>query len=111
MANDRDLLFDILVAARRISDFVAGYEYDGFLRDERTRWAVESQFIVIGEAARNVSDEFRNSHPEVPWREMIGMRNRIAHGYTSIDWQIVWQTSVERVPFLAAHIETLIGRP
>lgn len=111
MANDRDLLVDILVAARRIADFVAGYELESFLRDERTCWAVHSQFVVLGEAARSVSESFQEAHPEIPWREMIGMRNRMAHGYNTIDWTIVWQTATERVPALALQLEASLESP
>jgi uncharacterized protein with HEPN domain len=76
MKPDVDLVLDLVNAARLVQTFVGGMSFKEFLADEKTRFAVFSQFVILGEAARRVSQEFRDSHPDVPWREMISMRNR-----------------------------------
>ena len=83
-------LVDILTAIDRALGFVKGFDADRFYEDQRTRWAVYSQVIVIGAAARRISGEFQDHHPDVPWAEMIGMRNKLAHDYDDVDWSLVW---------------------
>lgn len=78
-----------------------------FLSDKRTQQAVIMSLIVIGEAATKVMDEhevFCEAHPEVPWRAMRGMRNRIAHGYFDINLELVWETMQTALPDLLAHL-------
>ena len=62
----------------------------------------------MGEAARRVADEFRQQHSDLPWHQMIGMRNRIVHGYDEINWQIVWQTASRDIPDLVAKLHSLL---
>jgi len=72
--------------------FVEGFEETDFLLDKRTQQAVIMSLVIIGEAASRIMDQyagFTNSHPDVPWRNMRGMRNRLAHGYFEIDIEIV----------------------
>ena len=61
-----------------------------FLDDVKTRSAIERQFTVFGEAAARVSKEFRDAHPEVPWRTIVGLRNTLIHGYDAVDPEKVW---------------------
>jgi uncharacterized protein with HEPN domain len=110
MSIDIATLIDIRAAIDRALDFAAGMDYDGFLNDQRTRWAVCSQVMVIGEAATRVSKSFQEQSPDVPWGEMIGMRNRLIHGYDEIKWKKVWDTVVDDLPKLKAAIEPLIPR-
>lgn len=67
-----------------------------------------SQIIIIGEAARRISSEFQEEHPEIPWPEIIGMRHRLVHGYDKIRWDRVWDTVVNDFPKLRIAIEPLI---
>jgi uncharacterized protein with HEPN domain len=90
-----DLLGHIRQAAFDASSFVDGMDKVEFLADKRTQQAVVMNLIIIGEAATKVMDlhaDFVLLHPEVPWRSMRGMRNRIAHGYFDIDLNVVWNT-------------------
>jgi uncharacterized protein with HEPN domain len=80
-------------AAESIATFVAG----------RTR-----SNLVIGEAASQISDETRSRAEDVPWRAMVGMRNRIVHAYFDIDADIVWKTAVEEVPGLLPRLRELL---
>ena len=108
MKNDRDVLVDILSAARLTQDFVRGVDESTFTGDPKTQYAIYSQLIIMGEAARRVSDEFRQQHADLPWHEMIGMRNRIVHGYDDINWQIVWQTAGHDIPVLIDKLAALL---
>ncbi len=74
---------------------------DEFLADKRTQQAVIMSLFIIGEAATKIMDlhaEFANGHPQIPWRSMRGMRNRIAHGYFEINLDIVWETVQTALP-------------
>ncbi|RXZ43702.1 HepT-like ribonuclease domain-containing protein [Crenobacter cavernae] len=98
-----DYLDHIGQAATDACSFVDGLGKDDFLADKRTQLAVIMSLIVIGEAATKVMDcypEFAQAHPEVPWRNMRGMRNRIAHGYFDINLDVVWDTVQEALPAL-----------
>ncbi len=90
-------------AATDACSFVEGLDKDDFLADKRTQQAVIMSLIIIGEAATKVMDsdtEFVQSQPDIPWRNMRGMRNRIAHGYFEINLDIVWDTVQTALPEL-----------
>lgn len=94
-------------AAADARTFVEGLDKDAFLEDRRTQQAVIMSLVVIGEAATRVMDRFADfaaAHPEVPWRGMRGMRNRIAHGYFDIDLDIVWDTVHSALPELMTQL-------
>ena len=76
--------------------------------DEIMHLAIIRLIEVIGEAARQVSAEFRASHPEIPWRAIIGMRNELIHAYRHVNLDNVWQVATESVPELIAQLEALI---
>lgn len=88
-----DYLEHMHQAATDACSFVEGLPQDDFLEDKRTQQAVIMSLIILGEAATKVMDgytEFTQAHPEIPWRSMRGMRNRIAHGYFDINLEVVW---------------------
>lgn len=90
-----DYLDHMQQAATDACVFVEGLTKDDFLADKRTQQAVIMSLIIIGKAATKVMDNFPDfamTHPEVPWRSMRGMRNRIAHGYFDINLDVVWDT-------------------
>ncbi len=94
-----DYLDHIQQAAADASSFVEGLAKDDFLTDKRTQQAVIMSLIIIGEAATKVMESyavFTQAHPEVPWRNMRSMRNRMAHGYFDIDLDVVWETAQQR---------------
>jgi len=95
------------IAAQDARSFVEGIDKDEFLADKRTQQAVIMSFVILGEAATKIIDryaEFAESHPEVPWRNMRGMRNRIAHGYFEINLELVWDTVQSALPNLLSHL-------
>ena len=98
-----DYLDHMQQAATDACSFVNGLTKDDFLADKRTQQAVIMSIIILGEAATKVMDNyvgFTQAHPEVPWRSMRGMRNRIAHGYFDINLDVVWDTVQMALPGL-----------
>ena len=98
-----DYLNHMKQAAIDACSFVEGLEKDDFLSDKRTQQAVIMSLIIIGEAATKIMDsytQFVELHQEVPWRNIRGMRNRIAHGYFEINLDIVWDTARTALPEL-----------
>jgi uncharacterized protein with HEPN domain len=98
-----DYLDHMRQAARDACSFVEGLSKEQFLADKRTQQAVIMSLVIIGEAATKIMDlypEFASKHPEVPWRSMRGMRNRIAHGYFEINLDTVWETVQTGLPGL-----------
>ena len=108
MQRDLAYLADILQAAKLALRFVEGMTYEAFAEDEKTQAAVIRELEIIGEAAGRVSTEFVVSHPELPWRQMVSMRNRMIHGYDDIDLVIVWRALRLNLPDLIDLITPLI---
>ena len=105
-----DYIDHIQQAAADACSFVEGLSKDDFLTDKRTQLAVIMNLIIIGEAATKVMEGyagFTHAHPKVPWRNMRGMRNRMAHGYFDIDLHVVWATVQEWLPELRSQLPAL----
>ncbi len=105
-----DYIDHIQQAAADACSFVEGLSKDDFLTDKRTQQAVIMNLIIIGEAATKVMEGyagFTHAHPKVPWRNMRGMRNRMAHGYFDIDLHVVWATVQEWLPELRSQLPAL----
>ncbi len=97
-------LDDILEAASRIADYLAGCSRETFLDDAMLREAVAYNLIVIGEAAAHLPQELLEAHPDVPWPLMRGMRNVLAHQYFSTDAEVIWNTATQDLPPLVEPI-------
>lgn len=105
-----DYLDHMQQAATDIYGFVEGLTKEDFLEDKRTQQAVIMSLIIIGEAATKVMDgyaEFAQVHDQVPWSNMRGMRNRIAHGYFDINLNVVWNTVQTALPELLKQLPTV----
>ncbi len=88
-------------AASQVGGYLEGMNKEAFLADRRTQQAVILNLIILGEAATKLLQRFApflDTHPDVPWQSMKGMRNRIAHGYFDIDLDVVWQRRNWRYP-------------
>ncbi len=112
MTGDRlvdDALNDILSAAKKAIEFVDGMAPGDLETDEKTEYAVIKALEIVGEAARRVPDSFRNSHPQIPWREMTGMRDKLVHDYFGVNLDVVWKTIHEDLPPLITALQSLIA--
>ncbi len=108
MKDDRVYLLHIRDAIRGVLRYTAGGR-EAFFSDEMTQDAVVRKLEVIGEATKHLSEPFRSAHPEVPWKRMAGMRDKVIHEYFGVDLTIVWRTAIEDVPKLAPALRGLIG--
>lgn len=99
------LLEDILEAGNKILSFTAGMNYTDFIADEKTIDAVVRNFEIIGEAANRIPEEFKMQHPEIEWRRIIGLRNRVIHEYFGIDYETIWKIRNESIGGLIDFIK------
>ncbi len=101
---------DILQAVERISRYTEGMKFEDFRDDDKTVDAVIRNLTVIGEASRNIPDAVQKQYPNVPWREMQGMRNVVVHEYFGVSLPILWRTVTDNLPpmrpLLASILET-----
>ena len=105
-----DYLQDILDSINDIGDFIAGMSPEAFTRDKKTINAVLRSIEVMGEASRNIPEETRQQYPQIPWRKMAGMRDKLIHEYHGVDIDTVWQTLHEDIPPLKDMIQEVIDR-
>lgn len=108
MRDDAARVLDIVLACREIGLFIADVDRERFLSDRMLQNAVCRSLEIVGEAARMVSDEFKAAHPQVPWAEMVGLRNRITHEYFRIKLDVVWRIATRDVPLLLGATEPLV---
>jgi len=98
MRDYRLYLKDIMTVIESIEAFIAGMDFEAFRADDKTASAVVRKLEILGEAAKRVPEEVRRKYPQVPWKEMAGMRDRLIHFYFGADYQLVWMTIKERLP-------------
>ena len=103
----RDYLADIIESAFEVETFIAGMSYDDFFRDKKTINAVIRSLEVMGEAAKRVPEEIRVNYPEIPWKRMAGMRDKLIHEYAGVDLETVWDVATEELPALKPMLERL----
>jgi uncharacterized protein with HEPN domain len=109
--SDREILLlleDMRDAAQKILSYTNGMSFDDFITDDKTIDAVVRNFEIIGEAANRVPDDFKADHPEIEWRRMTGLRNRIIHEYFGINYATVWKIKEENIPELADFVQQAI---
>lgn len=106
--DSRDHLQDIVTAARKALDFVRGMAYGDFLADDKTVYAVVRALEIVGEATKRIPMEIRQRHPQVPWRSMAGIRDKLIHDYVSVNLEVVWNTVTEDLPPLLPMIERIL---
>ena len=108
--EDRDpaYLWDMLQTAKEIETMMEGYDLPAFLADIVIMRAIERSIEIIGEAARCVSKPYKEAHPEVEWREIIGQRNILAHEYGQIDHELLYKPAIDDIPDLIVIIEKLL---
>lgn len=103
----RDFLNDMVLACRSIIRFVEGMTLDGYLADEKTRYAVMRAYEIFGEAVRHLPEALTLANPDIPWATMAAVRNRIVHGYFGIDDSILFTTIDQDLKPLLPRLEAL----
>jgi uncharacterized protein with HEPN domain len=109
--RDAGYLWDMLDSAKTIRDFVVGISFHQYLQDKKLQLAVERAIEIMGEAARHVSEAFRQAHSEIPWQAIIAQGNVLAHEYGEILQERIWRVATARVPELITLLEPLIPPP
>ena len=103
-----DYLGDMLENAEKALSFVQGMDYDGFCMDEKAVYAVVRALEIIGEAARQIPEVIRQSNPEIPWREIAAMRNKLPHEYFGVNTKVIWRTVHEDLPFIVPFLKKML---
>ena len=108
MKTERAYLEHIRDSLESISEYTQGLDRGGFLEHRMVQDAVLRKFETIGEAARQIPEDYRRKHPEVPWGLMIAVRNRLIHAYFDVDLGVLWNTITQDLSGLRNRIEALL---
>ncbi|MEM0203751.1 MAG: DUF86 domain-containing protein [Archaeoglobaceae archaeon] len=103
-----DYVEDIIKAMEDALSFVEGVDYGDFVKDKKTIYAVIRALEVIGEAVKKIPISVRKHYPEIPWKEMAGMRDKLIHEYFGVDLKRVWKTVKEDIPNLKPLFEKIL---
>ena len=111
MSKDNTVfLKHILDAIDIIEDYLKGRSYEEFKNNRMLQDAVIREIEIIGEATKNLSAEFRDKYPEIPWRQMAGMRDKLIHGYFGVDLGAVWDTATKDIPSLKEKLREILEK-
>jgi uncharacterized protein with HEPN domain len=110
MRPERLYLVDIVEAADAIEDFLRGVDEAHFVNSDLIQSAVLQKLTVIGEAAARLPAAFCESHPEIPWRDIVGFRNHVVHEYFAVEWSIVWVSAVDETRLLRNQVATVLAQ-
>ena len=108
--RDLDRLRHILESIEHIDNYLRGKTYEEMKADAMRYHAVVYNMMIIGEAANLLTKEFRSEHAEVPWRDMVDMRNLLIHGYITTNAAYIWDTYTDDLPVLRQQIEQYIAK-
>ncbi len=108
MQRDKEYMLDILEAAKLAIDYIGDKSREEFFGDLQCQDAVIRRLEIIGEAARRISEETQAAHPDLPWSDMVGMRNIMIHEYDDVDLVIVWETVNNDLPPLIDALEKVL---
>ncbi len=109
--RDDATLLDIANAARLVIEWTTGLERTTFLADRKTQSAVERQLEILGEATKRLSLTLREQHPQIPWRQIAGLRDVLIHRYDDVNPELLWETATVAVPQILPLLEGLLPHP
>ncbi|MCX4274584.1 MAG: DUF86 domain-containing protein [Candidatus Gastranaerophilales bacterium] len=112
MKNKEPVFFlkDIKNSLDKIFKYTDNIEFEDFINDDKTKDAVERNFEIIGEAVKNLPADFKSKYPNIPFRQIAGMRDKLIHDYFGIDYEIIWKTIQDKLPEFKQNIEDLIEK-
>ena len=108
--RDRNRLEDILTYGQNVAEFIQGMTYEEFLADKRTLYSVVYNITVIGEAANLLTHHFRETYSDIPWADIVKMRNFLVHQYLHVSEKYIWQTAANDIPALLSQTQELIEK-
>ena len=108
--RDPDYLGDIREAIQKIATYTAGLSYEQFIEDSKTQDAVVRNLEVIGEATKNLSSGLRKTYPQIPWKALAGVRDKMIHHYFDLNYEMVWTIAKEQLPGLLPQIEDILTK-
>ena len=111
LSRDQAALLDVVLAAQQIRRYSQGIDRARLESNDEKQAAILYRIIIIGEATKRLSQTFRQQHPNIAWREMAGMRDRITHVYDQVNLDVVWDVVHNKIPELLAQIEPLLPSP
>ncbi|NES18314.1 MAG: DUF86 domain-containing protein [Symploca sp. SIO3E6] len=109
-SSNRDIasVWDMVQAIQYIQAFTENLSFEAYLNDMRTVSAVERQFEILGEAARRISEDFRQTHPAIDWQRIVGLRNIVIHRYDEVDQDILWTIINSELDLLKTQLKVLL---
>lgn len=107
MRNNKLYVKDILAAIEAIEHFVENCDFEEFKKNDLVASAVVRKFEIIGEAAKNIPGSLLKKYPQIPWKEMAGMRDRLIHFYFGVKYDLVWNTIQQIIPSIKPALEKM----
>ncbi len=111
MWRDPAWILDMLQAVRKVLEYARGLTEREFMESSRDQDAIVRQLTILGEASKRVSTEFRDEHPEIPWKKIAGFRDVIVHDYFHVNLEKVWKIVKEELPGLVRTLENIVPPP
>ena len=99
---------DIIAAMESIEGFVEGMSFEELMQDDKTASAVIRKFEIVGEATKCLPDELKEEHPEIQWKRMAGMRDRLIRAYFGVDYKLVWEAIKAEVPSMKLKLQEIL---
>lgn len=107
--KDRNILLnDVLESIQKIKKYTKGMNFEQFLQDDKTIDACVRNFEIIGEVSSKIHEDFKLSHSEIEWNRMKGLRNRMIHDYSGVDYQVIWDIISEYLDELEYQVQKLL---
>lgn len=98
--EDNVYLKHILDAITRIEEYTAGIKYEDFMKNHLIQDGVIRQIEIVGEATKRISSDIKKKHPDIPWKDIAGMRDKLIHDYMGVDMDALWDTFKNDIPIL-----------
>jgi len=106
--RDREIIKKIHSYCGKINSFAHGHDYSSFIADDKTTFSCSFALGQIGELVIKLSDEFKHSYSQLPWRQMAALRHRIVHGYDSVEMDLLWDIVKDDVPELLKYTQSIL---
>ena len=106
--EDMNFLADIKEAIRRIDVYIEKLSYEEFLENIKTQDAVVRNLEIIGEATKNLSEELKDKYPQICWKDLAGLRDKLIHHYFGVNFDIVWSIVKEELPEISPQLEEIL---